>query len=588
MNLAAPRRIALVLLFSVLPWPARAAEKPQINVQEFTLPNGMRWLLFERHDSPTVVGGWVAHVGSVNEREGITGISHLFEHMMFKGTRTIGTKDIDADLRIIEEQEKIRAEMRAEMKTMRERQRRGEIDDLAKPENQTPRYRELDKQFDQLVQKQRAIQIKDHLSQIYTKNGAEGLNAGTSEDWTIYMVRLPANRIELWSWLESDRLINPVFREFYSERDVVYEERRMRTESTPLGKYDEAFNALFWEASPYKWPVVGWPSDVSSITKAEADAYFGTYYAPNNLTGVLVGDFNTAAVRPLLERYFGRIPRGKAEPPEVVTTEPEQIGEKRFNAEAETSPTVRVWYHAVPFIHKDRTVVDLITDVLSGRTGRLYKGLVTGRQLANEASASVDLKKYDGLIQVESTVKEGKDPAAVEEAIYEELEKLEDQPLPAEELQKVKNQAKANAFRRLSSPFSIAIQLMIYDGFGDWRYINTYAEEVDRVTAADLQRAAKRYFTKENRTVGVFLRKTGVAAAAADDPEVAALPAPAQGMARQQIARIQAETDPAKLREGLAQMEQAKGQVPPEMKPVFDLILKRAQERLAALEGQKK
>jgi predicted Zn-dependent peptidase len=508
--------------------------------------------------------------------------------MMFKGTRTVGTKDIEADLRIMEEQEKVRAEMRAEMKAMRERQRKGELDDIAKPESQTPRYRELDKRFDELVQKQREVQIKDHLSQIYTKNGAEGLNAGTSEDWTIYMVRLPANRIELWSWLESDRLINPVFREFYSERDVVYEERRMRTESTPLGKYDEAFNALFWQASPYKWPVIGWPSDVSSITKAEADAYFGTYYAPNNLTGVLVGDFNPTAVRPLLEKYFGRIPRGKTEPPEVVTTEPAQIGEKRYHAEAETSPTVRVWYHAVPFMHKDRTVVDLVTDVLSGRTGRLYKGLVTGRQVANAASAFVDLKKYDGLVQVESTVKEGKDPAAVEQAIYEELEKLKVEPIPMEELQKIKNQAKANAYRRLSSPFSIAIQLMIYDGYGDWRYINTYAEEVDRVTAADIQRAAKQYFTKENRTVGVFLRKAGDTAAAAEDPELAALPASAQAMARQQIARIQAETDAAKLREGLAQMEEAKAQVPAEMKPVFDLLLKRAQERLAALEGQKK
>jgi len=589
MKLAAARRriVPLLLPLCLLPWPAAAAEKPQINVQEFTLPNGMRWLLFERHDSPTVVGGWVAHVGSVNEREGITGISHLFEHMMFKGTRVIGTKDIDADLRIIDEQEKVRAEMREEMKVMRERQRKGEIDDVAKPENQTPKYRDLDKKFDELVQKQRAIQIKDHLSQIYTKNGAEGLNAGTSEDWTIYMVRLPANRIELWSWLESDRLMNPVFREFYSERDVVYEERRMRTESTPLGKYDEAFNALFWEASPYKWPVVGWPSDVSSITKAQADAYFGTYYAPNNLTGVLVGDFSAATVRPLLEKYFGRVPHGKTEVPEVVTSEPAQIGEKRFNAEAETSPTVRVWYHAVPFIHKDRTVVDLVTDVLSGRTGRLYKGLVTGRQVANDASASVDLKKYDGLIQVESTVKDGKDPAAVEQAIYEELEKLKTEPVPADELQKIKNQAKANAYRRLSSPFSIAIQLMIYDGFGDWRYINTYAEEVDRVTAADIQRTAKEYFTKENRTVGIFLRKGGDSAAD-DDPDVAALPAPAQAMARQQIARIKAETDPAKLREGLAQMEEAKSSVPPEMKPVLDLIVKRAQERLAVLEGQKK
>jgi predicted Zn-dependent peptidase len=589
MNLAAPRRFAaavlLVAALAALPMPAAAAEKPQINVQELALPNGMRWLLFERHDSPTVVGGWVAHVGSVNEREGITGISHLFEHMMFKGTRTIGTTDIDADLRIIDEQETVRSEMRDEMKTMRERLRKGEIDDLSKPENQTPRYRELEKRFEALVQKQRATLVKDQLSLIYTKNGGEGLNAFTNEDETVYFVRVPANRIEMWAWLESDRLLNPVFREFYSERDVVYEERRMRTESTPLGKYDEAFNALFWQASPYKWPVIGWPSDVSSITKAQADAYFATYYAPNNLTGVLVGDFDAAAVRPVLERYFARIPRGKTEPPEVLTMEPPQPGEKRFNAEAETSPTVRIWWHGVAFPNKDRSVLDLVSDVMSGRTGRLYKGLVTGRQIANETSAVVDLKKYEGAFQVECTVKDGKDPAAVEQAVYEEMEKLKTEPLGAEELQKVKNEAKANAYRRLSSPFYIALQLLVYDGLGDWRYVNTYAEEVDRVSAADIQRVAKQYFTKENRTVGIFLRKEGGAPA---DAELAALPAEAQAMARQQIERIQAETDAAKLRAGIAQMEQAKSQVPAEMKPVFDLILKRAQERLAALEGEKK
>jgi peptidase M16-like protein len=232
-------------------------------------------------------------------------------------------------------------------------------------------------------------------------------------------------------------------------------------------------------------------------------------------------------------------------------------------------------------------VVDLVSDVLTGRTGRLYKGLVADRQIANQTSASIDPKKYEGVFQVETTVKDGKDPAAVEQAIYEEMEKLKTDLVSADELQKVKNQAKANAYRRLSSPFSIAIQLMIYDGFGDWRYINTSAEEVDRVTAADIQRVAKQYFTKENRAVAVFLRKEG-AAAADDDPDVSLLPAPAQAMARQQIAKIKAETDPAKLHEGIAQMEEAKAQVPPEMKPVFELILKRAQERLAALEGQKK
>ena len=573
---------ALLLLFPVL---LTAAEKPRIDVQELALSNGMRFLLFERHESPTLAAGWLAHVGSVNEREGITGISHLFEHMMFKGTKTIGTKDIQADLRIIDEQEKVQEDVRREMDVMRAKLRRGEIDDLQKPESWTPRYRELQKRFDELVAQQRQIVIKDQLDQIYTKNGGENLNAFTNEDMTVYFIRLPSNRLELWAWLESDRLLNPVFREFYSERDVVFEERRMRTESTPLGKYDEAFNALIWEAHPYKWPVVGWPSDIPSISKAEADAYFATYYAPNNLTGVIVGDVKVAEVRPLLERYFGRIPRGPKDPPPVVTLEPKQLGEKRYNAEAETSPTVRISWHGVPFVHRDFSVLDVLTDVLSGRTGRLYKGLVIGKQLANEVSASVDSKKYAGVIQVEAVAKDGKEPSTVEQALYDEIDKLKNEPVPAEELQKVKNQAKANAYRRLSAPFSIAVQLLFYDGLGDWRYINTYADQVEAVTAADLQRAAGQYFTRENRTVGVFLRKEG---APPEDPELASLTPEAQAMVKQNLQRILAETDPAKLREGIARMQAAAGQAPPEMKPAIELILKRAQERLAALESGKK
>src|SRR5262249_16493061 len=373
--------------------PSFAAVKPRIEVEVVTLGNGMRFLLFERHESPTIAAGWVARVGSANEREGITGISHFFEHMMFKGTRVIGTKDIDTDLKLIDEQEKIQEAMRKEREVMRERLRRGEIDDLLSPEAKTPRYKELEQQFDALVQKQRETIIKDHMDQIYTKNGGEFMNATTNEDSTIYFVRVPANRLEPWAWLESDRLLNPVFREFYSERDVVFEERRMRTESTPLGKYDEAFNATFWEAHPYKWPVVGWASDIPMYTLAQAKDYFATYYAPNNLTGVLVGDFKPAEVKPLLERYFGRIPRGKTDPPPVVTPEPKQLAQKRVDAEAETSPTVRIWWKGVPFVHKDVEALDLLTDVLSGRTGRLYKGLVVGRQIANEASASIDVKK---------------------------------------------------------------------------------------------------------------------------------------------------------------------------------------------------
>jgi predicted Zn-dependent peptidase len=574
--------VALVLLAAL---PAVAADKPQITVEEYTLPNGMKWLLYEQHDSPTVAAGWTARVGSVNEREGITGISHFFEHMMFKGTKTIGTTNIEEDLRLIDEQEKLREGMRAEMAVMRERLRRGEIDDLQKPESWTERYRELDKQFDALVQKQRETIVKDQMDQIYTTNGGEFLNAFTTEDQTAYFLRIPKNRLELWAWLESDRLLNPIFREFYSERDVVFEERRLRTESTPLGKYDEEFNALFWEASPYKWPVVGWASDIPMYTLAQAKQYFATYYAPNNLTGVLAGDFRTDEVKPLLERYFGRIPRGTVEPPPVVTLEPKQLGEKRFNAEAETSPTVRIWWKGVPFVHRDGPALDVLADVLSGRTGRLYKGLVLGRQVANQASASNDQKKYGGVFEVEVTVKDGRQPAEAEAAIQVELDRLQREPVPAEELQKVKNQEKANAFRRLSSPTFVMYQLMAYDALGDWRTINAYADRVDAVTADDVLRVAKEYLTKESRTVGTFLRKEG---AAPEDPEIAKLPPQAQTMVRQATQQIEAETDAAKVQEMAAQIQQMASQAPAEVKPAFDLILKKAGERLSALSGEKK
>jgi predicted Zn-dependent peptidase len=564
---------------------AVAADKPQITVEEHTLGNGMKWLLYEQHDSPTVAAGWTARVGSVNEREGITGISHFFEHMMFKGTKTIGTTNIEEDLRLIDEQEKLREGMRAEMAVMRERLRRGEIDDLQKPESWTERYRELDKQFDALVQKQRETIVKDQMDQIYTTNGGEFLNAFTTEDQTAYFLRIPKNRLELWAWLESDRLLNPIFREFYSERDVVFEERRLRTESTPLGKYDEEFNALFWEASPYKWPVVGWASDIPMYTLAQAKQYFATYYAPNNLTGVLAGDFRTDEVKPLLERYFGRIPRGTVEPPPVVTLEPKQLGEKRFNAEAETSPTVRIWWKGVPFVHRDGPALDVLADVLSGRTGRLYKGLVLGRQVANQASTSNDQKKYGGVFEVEVTVKDGRQPAEAEAAIQVELDRLQREPVPAEELQKVKNQEKANAFRRLSSPTFVMYQLMAYDALGDWRTINAYADRVDAVTADDVLRVAKEYLTKESRTVGTFLRKEG---AAPEDPEIAKLPPQAQTMVRQATQQIEAETDAAKVQEMAAQIQQMASQAPAEVKPAFDLILKKAGERLSALSGEKK
>src|SRR5437879_2099687 len=262
--------------------------------------------MVERHDEPTVAGGWVAHVGSANERPGITGIAHLFEHMMFKGTPTIGTKDYKKDLEILDAQERIREQMRQEERIMRAEYRMGEIDDLLKPENKTERYKELEKEFNKLIAQQRDILVKNEFDRIYTGQGGSQMNAFTTEDLTAYFINVPANKLELWMWMESERILHPVFREFYAERDVVFEERRMRTESTPLGKFAEEFNAMFWESAPYSWPTVGWPSDIPAISKAQADEFYGTYYSPQNITLLLIGDFNPVTVEMLARKYFER------------------------------------------------------------------------------------------------------------------------------------------------------------------------------------------------------------------------------------------------------------------------------------------
>jgi predicted Zn-dependent peptidase len=581
------RSVVLASAFLALSSLSFAAEKARIEVEEWTMANGMKWLLYERHDAPTVATGWVARVGSANERPGITGISHFFEHMMFKGTNVIGTKDIALDLKLIEEQEQVRTGMREEMSKMREKLRRGEISAMDDPAAKTARYKELEAKFDELVLKQRDNIIKDQMDQLYTKNGGEFLNASTNEDWTVYFMRLPKNKLELWAWLESDRLLNPVFREFYSERDVVFEERRLRTESTPLGKFDEEFNSMFWDAHPYSWPVVGWASDIPMYTLQQAKDYFATYYAPNNITGVLVGDFKTAEVKPLLERYFGRLKRGPIAP-EVVTLEPKSLGEKRFYAEAETSPTVRVWWQGVPVVHKDFATLDLMTDILSGRTGRLTKALVLDKKIANDASAYVNGQKYGGFIGAEVTVKDGQEPSVVEAALFEVLDKLKTETVPDSELQKVKNQAKANAYRRLSNATFIMFQLLQNEGMGDWKMINNHSEAVDAVTPADIQRAAKQYFTKETRSVGTFTRKAADPSAAAEDPEIAALPEPMRPRARQMLAQLEQQKDAPALRIQLEAMRGQAGQVPPPMKPMFDLILKKMEQRLAELEKEGK
>ena len=496
------RMAGLVLGVGCVSLPAQ-----RVPVIEKTLPNGMRLLLVERHDDPSIAGGWVAHVGSANERPGITGIAHLFEHMMFKGTPTIGTLDFARDVEIIAAQEALRDQMRIEEARMRAAYRAGTIDDVFKPENRTARYRELEQQFNELIAEQRKILVKNEFDRIYNRAGGAGMNAFTSDDMTAYFISVPANKLELWMWMESERILRPVFREFYAERDVVFEERRMRTEATPLGKFAETFNSMFWESHPYGWPTVGWPSDIPAISKAQADDFYATYYAPQNITLVLVGDFQAGPAAALAEKYFSRIPRGAQDAPDVVTLEVKQPAEKRMDAEAEANPQVDILWHTVPFGHKDSYPLAILAQILSTRTGRLYKGLVLTNDIATETWAWQGAQKWAGLFNIGGEAKDGRTPAEVEAAIYAELDRLAREEVSAEELQKVKNNFAAAEYRKLSSNLAILMQLLQYDGLGNWQEINDAAAKYQAVTAADVQRVVQTYFTPENRAVATYVRK---------------------------------------------------------------------------------
>jgi predicted Zn-dependent peptidase len=578
--------LAAAAILAVLAAPP--ARSQQLNVEEHVLSNGMKLLLVPRRDEPVVSAGWVAKVGSANERPGITGISHLFEHMMFKGTEAIGSKDYVRDQKLIAEQERLRGLMRDEESKMRAALRRGEIDDVAKPESKTPRYKELEKEFDALVKEQRDLLVKNEFDRIYTKQGASGMNASTNQDFTQYFVTVPKNKLELWMWMESDRLKAPVFREFYAERDVVFEERRLRTESTPTGRLDEAFEEMFWHGHPYTWPIVGYPSDIPAITKADADAYYALFYAPNNVTAILVGDFDPKEARAMAERYFGRIPRGKSPPPEMTILPPKWEAEMRFNGEADTNPQVEVDWHTVPFQNKDSYPLQVLAQLLNGRTGRLYKSMVVGDgAVATNVTASAFSRKYAGEFEIDAEVKDGKVPEDAEKAVYLELDKLKKDLVPAEELQKVKNNFAAQVFRSMQSNMGILYQIMGNDGRGDWKEFLEGPKKIQAVTSEDVRRVAQTYLTKENRGVATYTRKAG-AAAPTEDPALLAVAEQMRPMVKQTVARLATVTDADKLRQMIAQMESQSGQIPPQAKPAADLILQRAREHLAELEKNPK
>lgn len=578
----------VLVLISTIPATAQ-----NIDAREYWLDNGMQVLMVERHEAPTIMASIMAKVGSANETTGITGISHLFEHMMFKGTEVIGTKDINADRRIMAQLDSLRELMRAEEGIMREKLRRGEIEDMYDQDAKTPRYREIETVFDSLILEQRQLIIKDQLDEMYSKNGGFFLNAFTDYDMTGYFVRLPKNKIELYMWLESDRFNSPVFREFYSERDVVREERRLGVESTPTGLIEEEFSSMFWKSSSYHWDVIGWPSDLGSITREQANDYFDTYYAPNNLVMVLVGDLEPDKMIKMVKKYFDRIPRGKVAPPDVTTLEEKQHGEKRLIAEAESNPQAEIWYHTAAWKHTDSYPLDILAGIMSGKTGRLYKKLVDEMGIAKSSGggrgwmggdnlavrASQSSRKYAGAFVVSAEGIAGVKAEQLESAMNEVIEDLKTNPVTEEELQKVKNQLTVERIRFMDIMSGIGILFFLGSDAakGDWTEANNSSAKLQAVTAEDVLRVANKYFADDQRNVLIINSKesAGPEGESAEDAQFA-----------QMVKAISSMTDAAQLQQfiGMLSMGMDRTEDPKE-KEMMEKLLGLANKRLEELKA---
>ena len=460
-------------------------------VHEFTLENGLKFIVLERHEAPVVYFQTYADVGSVDEVKGITGMAHVFEHMAFKGSKTVGSRDYEKELEAFRVVDEVFLDLKKERSQGRDPERLAQLEQL---------YVEAQEAAGEYM-------VHDEFEEALIRAGAVGLNASTAADATRYVVSLPSNKLELWMSLESDRFLNPVLREFYKEKNVVMEERRLRTENSPRGRLFEEFLALAFKAHPYGEPVVGHMSDIETMTRQEAEEFFEKYYAPANLTIALVGDVYADEARSLAQTYFGRIPR-RPKPEPVETVEPPQMGERSIVLKAPAQPSVLLGYHKPSVHHPDEVVFDAISDILgSGRTSRLYRSLVVEKQIATRASAFHGFpgSKYPSLFAFSATPARGHTNQECIEAIDVEIERLKTEPVSDVELERAKTRSQAGLIRALSSNRGLARLLTFYEVVtGDWRNLFTQLDALNQVTVEDIQRVAREYFINTGRTVATI------------------------------------------------------------------------------------
>lgn len=496
---------AVLLLLAAAPAPlgaqTQAGEAPgapsgeSLPVVERTLENGLRLLVLRQGGAPTVSFVTRYDVGSVNEALGHTGIAHLLEHMLFKGTTTVGTRDVEAERALFVAMDAVNDSLMAERS-------RGAAADTA-------RLAALEARLRALEDSARVHVVSSEFDRILTRNGARGLNATTDVEATTYFVQLPANRAKLWFVLEADRLRNPVFREFYTERDVVAEERRMRIETDPGGLLYTSLLAAAFRVHPYGVPVIGHMSDILNLSRAQVEAYYRDYYGPNNAIVAVVGDVEPDSIVAWAEEYLGSIPRGR-EPPPVLAAEPPQRGERRVEVLFDAEPQLLIGWHVPDARHEDTPALAMLASVLSGgRTSRLHRRLVLDEKLAQGVSATLGPgARYPRLFIVGAAPSTGYDPAELERVIYEEIARLRREPPTEAELTRIRNRLEAGAVYRLQGAFGLALQLAESAAlWGDWRQTFREIERYREVTAEDIVRVAETYLTRENRTVATLVRE---------------------------------------------------------------------------------
>ena len=485
-------KFCLLALLAPLLAQAQNLKEFEKKVTEFTLTNGMHFIITERHEAPVVSFNTYVKAGAIDDPAGQTGLAHMFEHMAFKGTPSIGSKNWPEEKKALEEVEQADARL--------EEERRKDL--RADPK----KVAALDNLLKAAIEKASLYVEPNAYPRIIEENGGVGLNASTGIESTNYFYNFPANRIELWFLLESQRFLNPVFREFYKERDVVREERRMRIESNPQGKLMEALLGTAFLAHPYRQGPAGWASDIENLRLSEAERFYKTYYVPGNIVVGIAGDVKASEARRLADKYFSQLP-ARPLPPLIATVEPAQEGPKRAEVETPSQPLVFIGYKRPDQYDKDDPVFDVITTILaSGRTGVLYKDMVRDKKLSLAAISAPTYPggKYPNLFLFFLVPAIGKTVAENEKEFYDVLDKFKTEEVDGATLARVKIKARAGLIRQLDSNSGLASLLnTFYVSYGDWRKLFTSIDDVNKVTAADVQRVARKYFIPEGRTAAV-------------------------------------------------------------------------------------